>query len=297
MKIEEKKELPLVSVIVPCYNHERFITTCIESIYSQTYKNIELTVIDDGSTDNSPQILKELQAKYGFNLIFQENHGIAYTLNKGYKEYSNGKYISGCSSDDFWAVDKLEKQVQFLESNQFYPMCYGKTYYVDENSNILHNLDSANNNLKGGWIFDDIFLFKLQPPVNYMFRTSIFSEVGYYDEDIFAEDYYMNLKISSKYTIGFLNEYLGYYRLTAIPTKVDKTEIVSNSHLMAIELYKNHYLYKKVKTMVNLRNFCAFSGHTKHKIKAINFFFKSISLFYHKLFIIGCIMLIVRWKR
>ena len=83
---------PLVSVIIPSYNHERFITQCIENIINQTYKNFELTVIDDGSKDGSPEILRHLQGKYGFNLVLQENMRLALTLNKGKQNYSNGKY-------------------------------------------------------------------------------------------------------------------------------------------------------------------------------------------------------------
>ena len=287
---------PLVSIVVPSYNHERFITECIESIVNQTYKNIELTVIDDGSKDNSLRILKELQAKYEFNLVFQENHGIAYTLNRGLKEYSHGKYFACCASDDYWALDKIEKQVNFMESNYFYPMCYGKTFYVDEDSNILANMDFNNRILKGGWLFEDILLFRIHPPVNYMFRTSIFSEIGYYKENILAEDYYMNLKISNKYAIGFLNEYLGYYRFTNIPLKIKRMELVSNSHLMSIELYKDNHLYKKAKTIVYVLNFCNYSGKTKNKVKAITYLFKSITLFYHKFFIISCIKLVLKWE-
>jgi len=297
MEIEKNREQPLVSVIVPSYNHERYIVQCIESIINQTYKNFELIVIDDGSSDNSPEILKELQKKHGFEILLQENHGIAFTLNLGIKEFSSGEYITFCASDDYWALDKLEKQVHFMESNRFYPMCFGKTFYINEDSNILKGQDVNNRGLKGGWLFDDIFLFRIHPPVNYMYKTSIFSEVGYFEEKIFAEDYYMNLKISNKYAIGFLDEYLGYYRLTDIQTKTERSEIVSNSHLMAIELFRDNYLYKKAKTMVYLRQFWNFSGYTKHKVKAITYLLRSLVLFYHKLFILGSIQLVFFWRK
>ncbi len=297
MNINECVGNPLVSVIVPSYNHERYITQCIESIINQTYKNFKLIVIDDGSTDKSPDILKELQNKYGFKLLVQENHGIAFTLNRGIKEFSAGKYFTLCASDDYWALDKLEKQVNFMENNRSYPMCYGKTYYVDENSNILLKEDLNNRRLKGGWIFDDIFLFKIHPPINYMYRTNIFSEVGYYKEGIIAEDFYMNLKISNKYKIGFIDEYLGYYRLTEIQTKIERSEIVANSHLSTIELYKDNYLYNKAKTMVYLRMFCSFSGYTKHKVKSITYLLRSVLLFYHKLFILGSFQLVFVWRK
>src|SRR5690606_22095095 len=117
---------------------------------------------------------------------------------------------SFCASDDFWASEKLDKQVSFMEKNPDFPMCYGNTHYVDNNSNPVNR---TNDNLKGGWLFEDIFTFKIHPPVNYMYRTKIFNEVGYYNESMYAEDYYMNLKISSRFPIGYLNEYISYYRI------------------------------------------------------------------------------------
>ncbi|MCX6279314.1 MAG: glycosyltransferase [Bacteroidetes bacterium] len=253
-------------------------------------------IIDDGSKDNCPQILKELQAKYGFKLVFQENHGIAYTLNRGILEYSHGKYFSGCSSDDYWLPDKIEKQVEFMESNRFYPMCFGKTYYVDENSAIVKKMDANNRLLKGGWLFDDIFLFKLHPPVNYMLRTDIYKEVGLYKEGVFAEDYYMNLQIAGKYSIGFLDDYLGFFRYIDTAVKIERFDRDADSHLMVIEGYKTHKLYKKAKTLVYLRKFDLFSGFTLHKKKAFLNLFKSIRLWHNRRFFVACIKFLFYWK-
>lgn len=287
---------PLVSVIVPSYNHEKYITQCIKSILDQSYRNFELIVIDDGSKDNSSEVLGKLQSEHGFKLVFQENHGISYTLNRGIREFSSGKYITICASDDYWAPDKLERQVAFMESNRFYPMCYGKTYYVNEESVVLKKEPVRDNNYKGGWLFEEIFLFKRDLPVNYLFRRSIFDEVGYYDENMAAEDYYMDLKISSKYAIGFVDAYLGYYRLTDISFKNIRFDRISDSHLQAIETFKDHPLYKKAKTLVYLRKFDTLSGFTHLKKNALKNVVKALPLFYHKRFLVSCIKLILFWK-
>ena len=297
MEINKSENQPLVSVIVPSYNHERFIIECIESIVNQTYKNIELTVIDDGSKENSPKILKELQTKYGFNLVFQENHGIAYTLNRGINEFSKGKYITFCASDDFWLLDKVEKQVEFMENHIEYPMCYGKTHYIDGNSNIIKKYDIINNSLKGGRIFEDIFTFKIHPPVNYMFRREIFDIVGRYDEKNNAEDYYLNLKISSKFSIGYINEYLSFYRYTESSTKLDGFEKIANAHLLSIEGFQYHPLYSKAKKIVYLTIFIIYSMYSKHKIKAVENLFKSIYFYSNKDFWYSVIKLIIYWKK
>lgn len=287
---------PLVSIIVPSYNHTKFIAQCIESIFQQSYKHFELIVIDDGSKDNSKDILKELQLKFEFTLVFQENHGVAYTLNRGITEFAKGKYVTFCASDDYWAVDKLKMQVQFMESNQFYPMCYGKTYYVNENSQIIYKYTFLNKTLRGGWLFDDILLFKLHPPVNYLFRKEIFNEVGLYNEELFAEDYYMNLKISEKYTIGFIDEFLSYYRLNDQSGKAYRNDKLSNSHLQTIEFYKTHKLYKEAKSTVYLRDFDLTCIYKQLKFIALKKMFMSSNLFYKRKFIISVLKLFYYWR-
>jgi Glycosyltransferases involved in cell wall biogenesis len=292
----KKIEQPLVSVIVPSYNHAHYITQCIESIIQQSYKNFELVVIDDGSKDDTRTVLEALHLKYNFTLVFQENHGVAYTLNRGIKEFAKGKYLTFCASDDYWALDKLEKQVQFMEANQFYPMCYGRSYFVDERSVLIEDEKYYREQYRGGNIFDDILLFKFQPPVNYLFRKSIFAEVGYYDEKIFAEDYYMNLIILSKYPIGFIDDYLGYYRLTDSQNKIIGFDRISDSHLMSIENFKNHPLYKRAQAEAYVRKFNTFAPYKVYKLKALVSMFKSRLLIKQKLFWMATCKLLLFWK-
>jgi alpha-1,3-rhamnosyltransferase len=290
------ENLPLVSVIVPCYNHQNYIEQCLESILNQTYKNIELTVIDDGSTDDSPVVLKELQKKYAFNLVFQENKGLSKTLNTAIKQFGKGKYFAICASDDFWCLDKIEKQVGYMELNDMFPMCFGKTHYVNASSEVIKMKKASDINFRGGDVFDDIFLFKFHPPVNYLFKREIFDVVGYYDESLYVEDYYMNLKISSKYPIGFLDDHLGFYRVDTEVSKIIRFEKVSESHLITIDQYKTHPLYEQARRTVFLRKFNLFSGYKKHKKLAIGCLPRCIKSFYDRRFITGFIKLILTWK-
>src|ERR1700749_4411087 len=97
-----QNENPLVTVVIACYNHEKYIRQSIESVINQTYKNISFYVIDDGSKDKSFEIIEELSKKYGFVAIRQENKGLCATINYSIKEYARGKYISFLASDDYW---------------------------------------------------------------------------------------------------------------------------------------------------------------------------------------------------
>jgi glycosyltransferase involved in cell wall biosynthesis len=291
------KHEPLVSIIVPCYNHERYIIKCIESIVNQTYKNFELVVIDDGSTDSSPGILKKLQEDYKFDLVIQANMGVANTLNKGIKDYAKGKYVTLCASDDFWAPDKLERQVYFMEDNPEYPMCFGKVIVIDEYDNKREeNTAASNANLKGGYVFKDILLINFHPPVNNFFRRDIFDEVGYYRPDIWTEDFYMNLKIAEKHPLGYIDEYLSYYRIP-LRKERDRPNIrMLTSHLECINFYKDSEYYKEAIKHWHYRNFRMFSGFKSSKGLAFNGMLQNFNKFYTFGFFKSLIKLVFIWN-
>ena len=191
---------PLVSVIVPSYNHENYITQCIESIVNQTYSNFELIVVDDGSTDKSVEILSRLKSKYVFTLICQKNMGLSATLTHVIKNIAKGEYISICASDDLWVDRKIQTQVEFMVKDFELQMCYSKCYYIDRNSIVIKNKKFYKEEIlyRGGYLFKDIFLLKYHPPVSYMFTRKILEELNFFPSDIYCEDFYMNLKTTLK---------------------------------------------------------------------------------------------------
>jgi alpha-1,3-rhamnosyltransferase len=263
----EEKSLPLVSVVVPCYNHEKYVKETIESIINQTYKNIELIVIDDGSKDNSIQVIQELADKYVFTFIHRPNKGLSATLNDGIR-LSKGKYFCACASDDIYILNKIEKQVEFMEANPDYGMCYGKIIEFDKTG---YKKEREIKNAKSGWIFDDLILQNFIPAVTQMTKKRILIDVGLFDEELYIEDWDMWLIISEKFQIGFLDEYLAYYRN-------HNTNISSNALKMyeakQIIIYKwriknNYSLALKI---INMKYFRDISR--LHKRKSIVFIFK-----------------------
>jgi alpha-1,3-rhamnosyltransferase len=292
-----RNKLPLVSVIVPSYNHELFIEQCIVSIINQSYKHFELIVIDDGSTDGSRDILTRLNNKYNFTLVLQENMGCTRTLNKGIRSFAKGKYVTFCASDDCWMPNKLEKQALFMEQNSDVPMCYGKAYSVDEGGNIIQDLTAIKNkNLKGGYIFKDILLMNFHPPVNYFIRKSIFDEVGYYKEDIFTEDFYMNLRISHKHEIGYIDDFISYYRVIRDYTRKPYTLKSSKSHYECIVEYKDSEYYSEAIRKWYFRNFIYYSPYKEHKLYALEGMLKSYCYLFSWTYLKAIARLIVRWK-
>ena len=113
-------EGPLVSVILPCYNHEQFVAEAIESVINQSYKNIEIIAIDDGSSDNTASVMKKYSSHFAREFYFTENAGGRTSF---FLPYAKGKYIALMNSDDVWEKDKLALQVAYMEEHQECGVC------------------------------------------------------------------------------------------------------------------------------------------------------------------------------
>lgn len=203
------KTSPLVSIVVPCYNHQDFVKKCLNSVICQTYKNIEIIVIDDGSTDKTPEILQAMAAENKFIIRLQKNIGLSKTLNKAIKSYAHGKYISVIASDDYWELDKISKQVIFLEASDNYALVFGKAKIVDADDIVLGNLGDQ---MPDSLTFDSLILDNKVIASTTMFRKDVWELVGGFNEDSYIEDWDLWLKMAEKFKIGFINENLGFYR-------------------------------------------------------------------------------------
>lgn len=201
---------PLVSIIIPSYNHIRYIRQTIESVHNQTYHPIELFVIDDGSTDGSQMLLEQLKEEFHFSLICRENKGLVYTLNQALV-LAKGDYICVVASDDIFHPSKIETQVQFMLQNSEYAMCFGKMRIIDEFGNFIKNLKSKA--AKSGNIFYDIYGKNFITAPTVMIKKEVLIEMGGYSDKYTIEDYPLWLKVAQNYTIGFIDTYLVDYRI------------------------------------------------------------------------------------
>ena len=138
-KIGERKFAmsPLVSIMTPCYNGEKFVERYLDTVLSQTYDNIEVIIVDDGSTDKTAEIIKSYIPKFeskGYKLIYvyQENSGAASAINTA-MPLVTGDFITWLDSDDFYTPDSIEKRVNFLQQNPQYDFCICQMYEVNEN--------------------------------------------------------------------------------------------------------------------------------------------------------------------
>ena len=236
---------PLVTIVVPCFNHARYIRGCIESILQQTYKNIELIVIDDGSTDGSAAILAELARQHGFYFEAQANQGLTPTLNKALA-MAKGKYFCPMGSDDVMLPDKTALQVQFMELYPQVAMCCGNALYIDEGGRFLRK---PTRQLRHGFMDFEGFFGNTRAGViapSAMIRTSILREVGGYDPDIKLEDLAMWLKLTyAGYQIGFIPEEILHYRKH--PANTSKNlRFMYESHMKTYAPYSGHPRYESI---------------------------------------------------
>lgn len=241
------KNEPLVSVLIPAYNHERYIEEAILSVINQTYKSIELIVADDGSSDRTKDILQHLQQKYQFHLILQDNQGLIKTL-RTLRKKAQGKYIALLASDDFFHYEKIEKLVLFLEKYPHYAMVYSKIIVVDCNSQEVMRIEES---YCDGKIFNDLLMGKFFiNSVGTLIRKDIYMQYDY--DEGYIEDLQMWLKIAKKYEIGFYNEFLSYYRkhVNHISSNIFKMQ---EAEKKILEKYKYEPLYAKAKCQWNVR--------------------------------------------
>lgn len=128
----------LVSVIIPVYNAEGYVKFAIDSVLGQTYKNIEIILIDDCSRDNSLEIIKQYEEKHSNIYVeqMQQNGGVAKARNRG-MELAKGKYVAFLDSDDVWEAEKLERQIEKLTTMDDACLSYTGIEFIDQNSNHI----------------------------------------------------------------------------------------------------------------------------------------------------------------
>lgn len=139
--MDHKENYPKVSVLMPCYNHEKYVARAIESILNQTYPNIELIILDNGSTDNSYEIIQRYRDDISQILHFDKND----LARSGAKllENATGDYIACTTSDDCWAVDKLEKQMKVLLNHPEIKVCFTWAAKIDDDYNIVQKAEET----------------------------------------------------------------------------------------------------------------------------------------------------------
>lgn len=201
---------PLVSIILPVYNRMQVVKT-IKSVLCQTYKNYELIIIDNASTDNTVKEIEKINDKRIKLYVNSENRGQTYSLNRGL-EIASGEYIARIDSDDLMYPERLEKQVLFMEANSDHVICGSNATLIDDDDKefgVLSYCENNDNIVLGGTFFCPF----AHPAV--MIRADVVRKQKlFYDETYkIAEDYELWMRLL-QYGKGFnFQEPLIYYRM------------------------------------------------------------------------------------
>ncbi|MFW2066474.1 glycosyltransferase [Acinetobacter johnsonii] len=212
----ENNKQPLVSVVIACYNHEHFVQDCIQSVIDQTYENIELIIIDDGSKDGSVEKIQEMifacERRFKrFEFRYRPNKGLSRTLNEALV-WCEGEYYSPFASDDIMCANKIEIQANFLIQNSDSSIAgvFGGYYLIDESNKTIKTIVKKEKK----YHFDEIFLhnFSLPAPTALLILENVRS-IGGYKENLKIEDWYMWLKLTENHkSLVYLNTVLVKYR-------------------------------------------------------------------------------------
>lgn len=225
--------MPLVSVIMPAYNHEQFVGKAIQSIIDQTYCEIELIIIDDGSKDNTyAEIIKFTeQAKKRFVRFItqlQENKGVVNTIS-ALSKLAQGEYIFFIASDDLAKKNAIESLVNFLSNNKNYGLAVGdnevintsgEVCYWDKDKNFIKEESGKSYRTFGQLLKSNrkdfgsyLSLYRGNYiPNGYLIRSDLYQKIEYPDDKKILEDWYLHLQIAKYAKMKFLNQVLFSYR-------------------------------------------------------------------------------------
>lgn len=201
---------PLVSVIIPAYNAERFIERTLHSVFEQTYQNLEIIVVDDGSTDSTASIIEQMACGDDrITLIQQENQGVVAARNHAISR-AQGRYVAPLDNDDIWLPRKIERQVRAMEAaGERAGFAYTWWIALDEEDRIT---GSSNRWRLSGDIFApllfDNFIGNASIP---LIRRAALEQTGYYEE-LGCEDYDLTLRLAAEFDVVAVPYFLTGYR-------------------------------------------------------------------------------------
>lgn len=207
----ESRRHPLITVVMPCFNHSAYVRCAILSVLNQTYPNVQLVVIDDGSSDGSDDLLQRLAAEHGFDLICQENRGVCSTLNRGVRELARGDFIALLASDDYWHEDKLRLQMKELEVQEGCEFCFSQAVeFTDEN--MPESTRIFPKRCHSGDVLDRVFVRQHVPAGTMLFSRRLYDQLGGFDESLKEEDWDFVIRSAATTQFASVNVPLLYYR-------------------------------------------------------------------------------------
>jgi len=232
----------LVSVIIPCYNGEKYLAEAIQSALDQTYRPIEVLVVDDASTDHSAEIAASFGSPVRV-LRNERNMERSWSRNRAVRE-SAGELIALLDADDVWLPDKLERQVSLLAQNPDCALIYAKAQdFVTEHGNRVYKRIAGGSH-QGNRCDQYLVRYNVLPALTVMIRRRCFDTVGGFDCTPWVqgccEDYDLWLRLTNRFPILFLDAVVAYYRRHAEQTTVNTRRNEITAARVRWRFIKNH---------------------------------------------------------
>jgi glycosyltransferase involved in cell wall biosynthesis len=235
-------EMPRVSVIVPAYNAARFLPFSIESVIRQTYGQWELIVVDDGSTDETRELVGSYSQSLGEKLkyVYQSNRGLPAARNTGIRN-ATGDLIALLDADDIWLPNRLDRSVAVMDGNPEVGLVHGRFEKVDvQGIPIPHLRPTFPLKILSGNISDHIYTRGVNlgcPTIT--FRKACVDQVGWFDETMRAtEDRDLWFRIARSYRVAFIDEVIAHYRVTPGSMSSDTTRMFTWQKFFVDKYYK-----------------------------------------------------------
>jgi glycosyltransferase involved in cell wall biosynthesis len=213
--------VPLVSLIIPSFNHERFIVQCLDSILANDYPNKEILVLDDGSTDGTLGLAQDWAARHGnglrISVKWQANRGVTPTLNE-LLAAAEGELVLPIASDDFLLPGGISTLVEALEAKPSANAVFGDCVVVDETGEIIHGSSlfgyrTANRSRLMHRLTDELITNWVLAGPALIYRRDPIRSIGGYDEDLFVEDWDFYLRLARRNWLVFIDRKVAAYRL------------------------------------------------------------------------------------
>ncbi len=204
---------PLVSIVITCYNYGHYLESCIKSVLDQTYQNFEVILVDDGSTDNTRNIVEPFLDDSRINFIQQNNCGQANAKNRGIKQ-SRGAYIAFLDADDMWHSEKLAKQIPLFADPKV-AVVFSRAMYIDEYGNDLNlEITSFNKYIqpKEGRVLKHLLFDNFIPFSSAVVRRELIKD-GFNEKIKMGIDWELWLKLSINHEFREVPEKLLLYRM------------------------------------------------------------------------------------
>lgn len=200
--------MPRVSVIIPTYNYGKYVQRAIDSVLSQSFRDFEIIVVDDGSTDNTEEII-EKHFKNKVRYYYQKNSGAPSARNHGLS-FSKGEYVVFLDADDRLMKNALESRYRFLQSHPGHGWVYGAALYQNDNGQDISRFFSskfASSNKREGHILPYLLLGELIPLCSVMLKQKLVQALGGFDTNLsYFQDYELWLRAAAQSEIGFIAE-------------------------------------------------------------------------------------------